>query len=73
MNGSDVFFFFYATVVFVSNKSLLKDCKVNEKWPFKIGLNPMFLQVKKKDEKKVDLKNNSKNASEKWPFIGHPR
>ena len=67
------FFFFYATVVFVSNKSLLKDCKVNEKWPFKIGLNPMFLQAKKKGEKKVDLKNNSKNASEKWPFIGYPR
>ena len=32
----------------------------------------MFLQAKKKDEKKVDLKYNSKNASEKWPFIGHP-
>ena len=68
---AEVFFFFYATVVFVSNKSLLKDCKVNEKWPFKIGLNPMFLQAKKR-RKKVDLKNNTKNASEKWP-LAHPR
>ena len=28
---------------------------------------------KKRRKKKVDLKNNSKNASEKWPFIGHLR
>ena len=40
---------------------------------FQNWVEPYVFTSKKKDEKKVDLKNNSKNASEKWPFIGQPR
>ena len=40
---------------------------------FQNWVEPYVFTSKKKDGKKVDLKNNSKNASEKWPFIGHLR
>ena len=42
---------------------------------FQNWVEPYVFTSKKKKEKtkkKVDLKNNSKNASEKWPFIGYP-
>ena len=40
---------------------------------FQNWVEPYVFTSKKKTKKKVDLKNNSKNASEKWPFIGQPR